>query len=120
MLALNSDVYHEYLFAVPWADAVVAPVNTRWSPAEIIYSLRDAQINVFIVDDAFAPMIPVLRAGYPELRTVIFCGGGEAPAESLNFEQLLLDAKPIEDARRGGNELFGIFYTGGTTGEPKA
>uniref|UniRef100_UPI0010414020 AMP-binding protein n=1 Tax=Candidatus Protofrankia californiensis TaxID=1839754 RepID=UPI0010414020 len=27
--------------------------------------------------------------------------------------------EPIEDARRGGDELAGLFYTGGTTGFPK-
>jgi acyl-CoA synthetase (AMP-forming)/AMP-acid ligase II len=39
ILALNSDRYHEYLFAVPWIGAAVNPVNIRWSPAEISYSL---------------------------------------------------------------------------------
>lgn len=119
ILALNSDTFHEYLFAVPWADAVVAPVNTRWSAAEIIYSLRDAQINVLLVDDVFWPMVSELRAGYPELATIIFCGTSEAPGETLRYEQLLLENQPIPDARRGDEETFGIFYTGGTTGEPK-
>lgn len=27
ILALNSDRYHEYLLGVPWADAVINPVN---------------------------------------------------------------------------------------------
>src|SRR5271166_7133873 len=36
-LGLNSDRYHEYFYAVPWADAAVNPVNIRWSPAEIAY-----------------------------------------------------------------------------------
>src|SRR3546814_1903933 len=31
MLALNSDRYHEYLLAVPWADAVLNPINIRRS-----------------------------------------------------------------------------------------
>src|ERR1700761_510885 len=39
MLAMNSDGYHEYLLAVPWAGGVVTPVNVRWSPAEIAFSL---------------------------------------------------------------------------------
>jgi acyl-CoA synthetase (AMP-forming)/AMP-acid ligase II len=29
MLALNSDRYNEYLLAVPWANAVLNPVNFR-------------------------------------------------------------------------------------------
>jgi acyl-CoA synthetase (AMP-forming)/AMP-acid ligase II len=35
MLALNSDRYSEYLLAVPWANAVLNPVNVRWSGPEI-------------------------------------------------------------------------------------
>lgn len=119
MLALNSDRYHEYLLAVPWADAVLNPVNIRWSVAEIAYSLADSDSRVLLVDDAFAAMVPALRERFPGLATVIHCGDGPLPDGMLSYESLLESAEPIEDARRGGQELAGIFYTGGTTGFPK-
>ncbi|WP_433680303.1 acyl-CoA synthetase [Nocardia sp. CA-119907] len=119
MLGLNSDRYGEYLLAVPWANAVVNPVNIRWSPAEIIYSLADSQTAVLFIDDAFAPMLPALKAGYPELKTVIHYGDGPTPEGALSYEELVAATDPIEDARRGGDELAGLFYTGGTTGFPK-
>ncbi|MRH86873.1 long-chain-fatty-acid--CoA ligase [Nocardia sp. SYP-A9097] len=119
MLGLNSDRYHEYLLAVPWANAVLNPVNIRWSPAEIAYSLRDSGTAVLLVDDAFAAMLPTLRQEHPELTTVIHCGDGPTPEGALSYEGLIAGAKPIEDARRGGTELAGVFYTGGTTGFPK-
>ncbi|MCK2243742.1 MULTISPECIES: long-chain fatty acid--CoA ligase [unclassified Crossiella] len=119
MLSLNSDRYHEYLLAVPWANAVVNPVNVRWSPAEIVYSLRDSQTTVLLVDDTFAAMLPALQQAYPELTTVIHTGEGPTPAGLLAYEDLIAEAAPIADARRGGAELAGVFYTGGTTGSPK-
>lgn len=119
MLALNSDRYHEYLFAVPWADAVLNPVNIRWSPAEIAYSLIDSETRVLIVDDAYAPMVPELRDRYDELTTVIYSGEGPAPEGMLSFEDLISSHEPVDDVYRGGDELAGIFYTGGTTGAPK-
>ena len=119
MLALNSDRYHEYLLAVPWANAVVNPVNVRWSPAEIAFSLRDSGSRVLFVDDAFAGMVPALRAEYPELATVVHAGEGDAPEGMVPYEELVAGSAPIEDARRGGDELAGLFYTGGTTGSPK-
>lgn len=119
ILALNSDRYHEYLLAVPWADAVLNPINIRWSPAEIVYSLVDSDTSVLLVDDAFAPMVPALRAGHPGLTTVIHCGDGPTPEGALSYEELVADTAPIPDARRGGDKLAGIFYTGGTTGNPK-
>jgi acyl-CoA synthetase (AMP-forming)/AMP-acid ligase II len=119
MLALNSDRYYEYFYAVWWVGAAVNPVNIRWSPAEIAYSLRDCDTRVLFVDDAFAPMLPALREQFPDLSTVIHCGDDDLPAEALDYESLIADNAPIEDIRAGGDELAGVFYTGGTTGHPK-
>jgi acyl-CoA synthetase (AMP-forming)/AMP-acid ligase II len=119
ILSLNSDRYHEALLAVPWADAVVNPVNIRWSAPEIVYALDDSESAVLFVDDAFAPMVPALRAGSRSLTTLIHCGDGPTPEGMLAFEELVEGSAPVEDVRRGGEELAGLFYTGGTTGFPK-
>ena len=119
MLSLNSDRFHEYLFAVPWAGGVVTPVNIRWSPAEIAFSLEDAQVAVLVVDDTFAPAVPAIRAEAPVLRTVVYAGDGEVPEGMLGYEALIADHEPVADARRGGADPYGIYYTGGTTGTPK-
>jgi len=119
MMGLNSDRYSEYLLAVPWAGAVLNPVNFRWSPAEIAYSLRDSGTRVLLVDDTFAATLPALREAVPELTTVIHAGDGPAPDGALSYEELIAATEPIPDRRRGGDELAGLFYTGGTTGFPK-
>jgi len=119
ILSLNSDRYSECLLAVPWAGAVLNPVNVRWSTAEIAYSLRDCDSRVLLADDAFAPMLPALHAAAPGLTTVIHAGDGPVPDGALEYEELIATASPIEDARRGGDDLAGVFYTGGTTGTPK-
>jgi acyl-CoA synthetase (AMP-forming)/AMP-acid ligase II len=119
ILALNSDRYQEYFHAVPWMGAAINPVNIRWSPAEIAYSLVESDTRVLFVDDAFAPMIPALCERFPGLSAIIHCGDGELPAGALGYETLVADAAPIEDTRTGGDGLLGVFYTGGTTGHPK-
>jgi acyl-CoA synthetase (AMP-forming)/AMP-acid ligase II len=119
ILALNSDRYHEYFYATVWLGAAVNPANIRWSPAEIAYSLRESDTRTLFVDDAFAPVIPALREQFPGLTTVIHCGDGELPDGALSYETLVAEATPIEDTRTGGDELAGVFYTGGTTGHPK-
>ncbi|MFE3060400.1 long-chain fatty acid--CoA ligase [Nocardia sp. NPDC059239] len=119
MLALNSDRYSEYLLAVPWADAVVNPVNVRWSTAEIVYSFVDSGTTVLFIDDTFAPLLPAIRQQYRGLIAVVHCGDGPAPEGTLPYEELIATTAPIEDARRGGDQLAGLFYTGGTTGFPK-
>ncbi len=118
ILSLNSDRYHEYLFATWWIGAVVNPVNIRWSPAEIAYSLEDCTSTVLLIDDQFLPCLPALREAAPCLKTVVHCGDGPTPEGLLAYESLL-DQGTVEDLRHGGDNLAGIFYTGGTTGFPK-
>ncbi|BCO46853.1 acyl-CoA synthetase [Mycobacterium intracellulare] len=119
ILALNSDRYHEYLFAVPWADAVLNPINIRWSAEEIAYCLRDSASRVLLIDDAFIPMLPGLYEAVPTLAEVIHIGDGPTPSGTNAYEDLIAGAEPIPDVRRGGHAIAGLFYTGGTTGRAK-
>jgi acyl-CoA synthetase (AMP-forming)/AMP-acid ligase II len=119
LLGRNSDRYHECLLAVPWADAIVAPINSRWTAAEIGYALRDSAAAVLLIDEAYVPMVADLREHAPGLGAVVAIGDGEPPAGTVGYEQLIAASAPVDDSRRGGDELFGIFYTGGTTGRPK-
>ncbi|MCD2195687.1 long-chain fatty acid--CoA ligase [Actinomycetospora endophytica] len=119
MLALNSDRYHEYLLAVPWAGGVVTPVNVRWSPAEIAFSLADAGVEILVVDDAFVGMVPEIRDDAPGLRHVLHWGEGPTVEGLIPAEAMIAASRPAPDAGRGGDDPFGIFYTGGTTGVPK-
>ncbi len=119
ILALNSDRYFEYYFGVPWSGACVVPLNIRWSAPENAYSLKDAGAEVLVVDDAFAKMVPALKAQGVPLKTVIFIGDGELPEGMLSYEKLIEEHPPAPDAGRGNDDLAGIYYTGGTTGFPK-
>src|ERR1035437_431767 len=118
MLSLNSDCYNEYLLAVPWANAVLNPVNFRWRVHEIAYCLRDSGSRVLLVDEQDAGMVPALREAVPGLETVIGVATGGLEG-MVDFEELAESAAPMDDARRGGGDLAGVFYTGGTAGEPK-
>lgn len=119
ILALNSDRYLEYFMAVPWGGGVLNPCNIRWSPSEIAYALNDSGSSILVVDDAFVPMVAQLREQAGILRDVIYCGEGQAPEGMHDYEHMLQQASPIEDLVRRGEDLAGIFYTGGTTGFPK-
>lgn len=119
MLALNSDRYLEYLMAVPWGGGVLNPCNTRWSVPELVYALEDSDSAILLVDDTFVAAAEQLRHGAACLRHVIYCGEGPAPDGMLDYETLVRETAPVDDAVRRGEDLMGIFYTGGTTGFPK-
>ncbi len=120
ILALNSDRYLEYFAAVPWAGGVLVPLNIRWSAAENVYSLNDCAASFLLVDDAFLKLAPAIVAETKSLRGVIYIGEQPTPpAGMIAYEALIERAAPIADAGRHGEDLAGIFYTGGTTGFPK-
>ncbi|MDL5158430.1 acyl-CoA synthetase [Actinomycetospora termitidis] len=119
MLALNSDRYHEYLLAVPWAGGIVVPVNVRWSAAEVAFALEDSGATILLIDDTMLPLLPQVRTAAPVLRHVVHVGDGPTPEGTLPYEALVETHAPVVDAMRGGDDPYGIYYTGGTTGTPK-
>ena len=119
ILALNSDRYLEYLMGVPWAGGVLNPCNVRWSVAENRYALEDSGTSILLVDETFKGAAAALLGESSVLRELIYIGDGETPAGMHSYEALLAQAQPVPDALRRGNDLAGIFYTGGTTGFPK-
>lgn len=118
ILALNSDRFTEYQLAVWWAGAVVVPMNVRWSPAENAYSLNDSGAEVLFVDKTFSAMLPAIQADCKTLKTVVYLDGPDAPKGMTSYDSLL-ESNPVEDAMRSGEDLAGLYYTGGTTGFPK-
>tara|TARA_R110000850_G_scaffold3151_8_gene15174 strand:- start:1462 stop:3012 length:1551 start_codon:yes stop_codon:yes gene_type:complete len=119
VLALNSDRYVEYFYAVAWIGAAANPVNIRLAPPEIAYTLDDSASAVLFVDDTFAKMLPALRPLMKTVKHVVFMGDGALPEGCLSYEALIADHAPVADANVGGGALAGLFYTGGTTGKSK-
>lgn len=118
VLALNSDRYLELLFAVSWAGAVIVPLNTRWATAEVEAALADCGAATLLVDDTFADIGTQLKATHPGLKCA-YIGDQPAPAGFLDYETALASHEPMADLSSEGDELWGIFYTSGTTGVPK-
>ena len=118
MLALNSDRYLEYFYAVSWAGGVFVPINIRLAPPEFVHWLADSGSRALIVDDAFARVVPEIAPQLPGLEHLVFAGEGETPAGMTGFEALA-QHPAIEPSARAGDDLAGLFYTGGTTGVSK-
>lgn len=119
LMSFNSARYIEYIYAVPWAGGVLNPINFRWSAKEVAYSLDDSKTRVLIIDENFAPLANEVRSKSKALETIICAGEGKLPAGMYSYESILEKSDPVEDALRRGEDLLGVFYTGGTTGIPK-
>ena len=127
IIALNSDRYLETFFAVALGGGIVVPINIRLAPAEMVEQLQDCEMEVVLVDDAFAGVVPALKQQVKSLRHVVYCGDAPQPPAGKGFDATYEDvvakaSKPasLDDADvPGGHDTFGIFYTGGTTGKSK-
>lgn len=118
VLAHNSDSMMALLMAGWWAGLVVNPVNTRWTPAEVAYALRDCAASALAVDDALLPVAQQLDA-LPDLRCKLYMGDAAAPAGFEPLQARVQAASAVEDLRSPPDALAAIVYTGGTTGFPK-
>jgi long-chain acyl-CoA synthetase len=118
ILSLNADAYLEYFYATPWAGALVVPLNTRLAAPELVSIVNDAGATALVVDETFAAMLPAL---VPELTTVraVFVTGSTAPAGAAPLSAAIESAEPIAAADASADDLYGIFYTGGTTAASK-
>ena len=119
MLSLNSDRYLEYFFGTAWAGAVFVPINTRLAPPEIVHWLNDSGASVLMIDDTFLPVLEKIQGEIGGVRTVVHVTDGQAAPGTVAYESLIDGKTEIAPRDQGGDELAGLFYTGGTTGRSK-
>ena len=89
IIALNSDRVVESFFGCFWAGAAAAPLNVRWTPAEMAYALRDCGATALLADDFCLPAAEALRREVPGLRTLVYLGDGPVPEPMLGYENLI-------------------------------
>ena len=118
ILALNSDRYYTFYFAVAWAGGVFVPVNTRLAPPEIVYWLNDSGARVLFVDSKFAAIVPTIRDQLEAVQTIVYVDDDATPAGMIDFSTVA-NGPDAEDSGRADEDLAGLFYTGGTTGRSK-
>lgn len=115
VFSANSDKYMQLYLAIPWAGGVIVPMNVRWSLAENGYALDDCTPKVaFVSADADAAILALF-----EQRGISVVRLSDAADGAGALWSALVSHDPIEDVGRSGGDLFGIFYTGGTTGRSK-
>ncbi|HVG20115.1 MAG TPA: long-chain-fatty-acid--CoA ligase [Blastocatellia bacterium] len=119
VLALNCHRFLEFYYGVPQMGAVVVPVNFRLPPQEIKYILDHSGARVVAVDAALAPALEEIR---PRLETVEhFISISDHPGGGyIAYEELLARSWPeFDQPEIADQDLLGLFYTSGTTAEPK-
>ncbi len=121
----DSHRYLESYFAIPMMGARLFTVNVRISPKQIAYTLNDSGAEVILAHADFLPLLEEIRSELRHVRKIITIADGQSlPEISLpvagEYEALLSQASP-DFAFQDFDEktTAAIFYTTGTTGDPK-
>lgn len=119
ILAMNCPEYFELYGAGEWAGYMVATINFRLAPPEILYLLKDSGSRMLVFEAQYANIVNQLRPQLPEVSHYI-CIGGPCPDWALAYESLLLAGSEDGPPIRSRPDDFGfLVYTSGTTGRPK-
>ncbi len=109
-------------FALAKIGAIHVPVNTRYTPREIDYVLRDSDATALVIDAQFLEAFRALDPRPPGLADArVIVVDGTPPAGMRSFEKLTAaasDASCLDRSLTPG-DLVNIQYTSGTTGFPK-
>jgi acyl-CoA synthetase (AMP-forming)/AMP-acid ligase II len=106
----NGLEFLECYFAAAALDAVLVPLNWRLAPPEIAAILSDAGAGLAIARRAFADRLAAARG-----TSVLWAGEGEAYEEIARHGT----PAPVPPRAGGADAVAQLYYTSGTTGEPK-
>lgn len=123
VLMLNCHRYFELYYACARIGAVIVPLNTRLAAPEIDFILNDSEARLLIVDQTFASHASRIEH-LSSMKQIVYSGAvtEEAPTGTYHYEHLVqrgATRRTAVDQESCDEDLFGLFYTGGTTGRAK-
>ncbi|CAD5246013.1 MULTISPECIES: fatty acid--CoA ligase [Halomonadaceae] len=125
VLDWDSHRYLECFFAIPMIGAVLHTVNVRLAPEQILYTMDHAEDVFVIVHEEFVPLLEPLADKLPQVRGYLLCQETPQTVDTTlplvgEFESLLSQQPTHYDFPTfDENAVATLFYTTGTTGNPK-
>jgi len=119
ILSFNCHRFFELYYGVAQLGAVVVPINFRLQPQEIKYIVDHSGSRAIAVDPELAHLLEAVRPTLTGVEHFILMSD-EHREGYLNYDELLAIGDPNFQAPEvTDDELLGLFYTSGTTAEPK-
>ena len=122
-LSFNCHPLLEAYYGVPMAKAILLSLNVRLAPEEQAYILEHSGSKVVLFDPEFLPLVGQLRASLPGVQWVSLEHAPDSPSwvHRASYEDLLEAAapEPVDFTTCDENAIAELFYTSGSTGQPK-
>ena len=122
-MAWNGYYHLECYFAIPSLKYVLHTLNSRLSPADLIFIINDAKDEVIIAAPDLLPLLEAIQEDIPTVKRFIVLGDN-LPETTLRsaiaYEDLIAseeDTHPVVDVPE--DIPSSLCYTSGTTGRPK-
>lgn len=105
-------------FGIVKTGAWVVPLNFRFTSADIKYCVEVAEPKLLLFGEEFTNRIDAIRDQVPAKHYI--CAGNEIPVYADAFEKVLEDAPATPPSvGLGADDPCGVYFTSGTTGQPK-
>ncbi len=119
-LMMNSIKWLEAYFGILKTGAMAAPVNFRFISRQIKYCVDIAEPKIMMLDHDFAERVEEIRPDMPTIKNYIFVGEN-LPQGMEAYDDVLAESSPVPpDIELSGEDEAGLYFTSGTTGDPKA
>lgn len=126
ILDWDSHRYLECFFTVPMLGAVLHTINVRLAPEQVLYTINHAGPRVLLVHPDFLPLVQQLSSHFTSVQSLVLLTDhpGDALETALpvvgDYESLLAGAPDrLEFPEFNEDTVATLFYTTGTTGDPK-
>ena len=122
-LSTNCHRLLEAYYGVLEAGAVLLPLNIRLTPNELAYILNNAGATILFVEKQFLGLVESFHKDIPSVKIICQLEGTPQAAwlSPRSYEDLLGEATPYraDIAAIDENALGELFYTSGTSANPK-
>jgi fatty-acyl-CoA synthase len=122
-LSTNCHRLLEAYYGVVEAGAVLLPLNIRLAPQELAYILNDSGACVLFLESHFLELVESFRCKLATVKSFYSLDRAHQAGwiSAQNFEALLSSAPPYraDIMQVDENSLAELFYTSGTSAEPK-